>query len=66
MKLDQEWNQVVFNDESRLNLSGDGNHVRVWRARGEHRNPAFALQQRATLTAGVMVWVSLPTIHGHP
>ncbi|GFW96218.1 transposable element Tcb1 transposase [Trichonephila clavipes] len=26
-----EWNQVVFSDESRFNLSSDDNRVRVWR-----------------------------------
>ncbi|GFX36618.1 zinc finger MYM-type protein 6 [Trichonephila clavipes] len=38
-------NQVVFNDESRFNLSSDVNGVRVWRPRGECLNPAFALQR---------------------
>ncbi|GFT24283.1 transposable element Tcb2 transposase [Trichonephila clavipes] len=38
-----EWNQVVFSDESRFNLSSDNNRVRVWRPSGEHLNPAFAL-----------------------
>ncbi|GFX77557.1 transposable element Tcb2 transposase [Trichonephila clavipes] len=37
-----EWNQVVFSDESRFNLSSDYNCVRVWRPRGERLNPAFA------------------------
>ncbi|GFX84999.1 transposable element Tcb2 transposase [Trichonephila clavipes] len=36
-----EWNQVVFSDESRFNLSSDNN--RVLRPRGERLNPAFAL-----------------------
>ncbi|GFU72746.1 transposable element Tcb2 transposase [Trichonephila clavipes] len=26
-----EWNQVVFSNESRFNLSNDGNSIRVWR-----------------------------------
>ncbi|GFY13713.1 transposable element Tcb1 transposase [Trichonephila clavipes] len=30
--------------------------VRVWRPRGERLNPAFALQQHTTPTAGMMVW----------
>ncbi|GFV16502.1 transposable element Tcb2 transposase [Trichonephila clavipes] len=30
-----EWNQVVFSEESRFNLSSEDSHVRVWRARGE-------------------------------
>ncbi|GFW69671.1 transposable element Tcb2 transposase [Trichonephila clavipes] len=47
-----EWNQVVFSDESRFNLSSD----RLWSPRGEGLNPAFALQQHTTPTAGVMIW----------
>ncbi|GFT67415.1 transposable element Tcb2 transposase [Trichonephila clavipes] len=55
-----EWNQVVFSDESRSNLSSDGNRVRVWRPRGERLNPAFALQPlHTTPTAGLMVWGSI-------
>ncbi|GFS53376.1 transposable element Tcb2 transposase [Trichonephila clavipes] len=30
-----EWNQVVFSDESRFNLSSYDNSVRVWKPRGE-------------------------------
>ncbi|GFU59917.1 transposable element Tcb2 transposase [Trichonephila clavipes] len=51
-----EWNQVVFNEESRFNLSSDDNRVRVWKPRCERPNPAFALQRHTALTAGVMVW----------
>ncbi|GFW28043.1 transposable element Tcb2 transposase [Trichonephila clavipes] len=51
-----EWNQVVFSDESRFNLSSDDNRVRVWRPRGERLNPAFASQQHTAPKAGVMVW----------
>ncbi|GFS79161.1 transposable element Tcb1 transposase [Trichonephila clavipes] len=36
-----EWNQVVFSNESRFNLSNDDNRVRVWRPSGERLNPAF-------------------------
>ncbi|GFX26889.1 transposable element Tcb2 transposase [Trichonephila clavipes] len=39
-----EWNQVVFSDESRFNISNDDNRVRVWRPYSERLNPAFALQ----------------------
>ncbi|GFV67645.1 transposable element Tcb2 transposase [Trichonephila clavipes] len=49
-----EWNQFVFSDESRFNLSSDDHHVRVWRPRGECLNPAFALQRYTAHTAGVM------------
>ncbi|GFU65633.1 transposable element Tcb2 transposase [Trichonephila clavipes] len=51
-----EWNQVVFSDESRFNLSSIENRVRVWRPRGERLNPAFALQRHTAPAAGVMVW----------
>ncbi|GFW37996.1 transposable element Tcb2 transposase [Trichonephila clavipes] len=51
-----EWNQVIFSDESRFNLSGDVNRVRVGKPRGERLNPAFALQRHTAPTAGVMVW----------
>ncbi|GFX54199.1 transposable element Tcb1 transposase [Trichonephila clavipes] len=51
-----EWNQGVFSDEYRFNLSSDDNRVRVWRPRGERLNPAFALQRHTAPTAGVMVW----------
>ncbi|GFX08751.1 transposable element Tcb2 transposase [Trichonephila clavipes] len=51
-----ELNQVVFSDESRLNLSSNANRVRVWRPRGERLNPAFVLQRHTAPTAGVMAW----------
>ncbi|GFW06343.1 transposable element Tcb1 transposase [Trichonephila clavipes] len=51
-----EWNQVVFSDESRFNLSSYDNRVLVRRPRGEHLNPAFYLQRHTSATAGVMVW----------
>ncbi|GFV40850.1 transposable element Tcb1 transposase [Trichonephila clavipes] len=46
-----KWNQVVFSDESRFNLSSDVNCVRVWRPCGERLNPAFALQRHTAPTA---------------
>ncbi|KFM68770.1 Transposable element Tcb2 transposase, partial [Stegodyphus mimosarum] len=54
-----EWNQVVFRDEPRFSLGSDDNRVRVWRARGERLNPAFAVQRHIAPTAGVMVWVAI-------
>ncbi|GFX28165.1 transposable element Tcb2 transposase [Trichonephila clavipes] len=50
-----EWNQIVFRDESRFNLSSDDNRVRVWRPRGECLNPAFASQRHTAPTAGVKI-----------
>ncbi|GFY01624.1 transposable element Tcb2 transposase [Trichonephila clavipes] len=45
-----EWNQVVFSDESRFNLSSDDNRVRVLRPHGERLNPAFAFQRHTAPT----------------
>ncbi|GFX10556.1 transposable element Tcb2 transposase [Trichonephila clavipes] len=39
-----EWNQVIFSDESIINLSIGDNRVREWIPCGERLNPAFALQ----------------------
>ncbi|GFW30070.1 transposable element Tcb2 transposase [Trichonephila clavipes] len=50
-----EWNQVVFSDESRFNLSSDGNRVRMWRPRDERLNPAYGLQRHTASTVGVLV-----------
>ncbi|GFX65430.1 transposable element Tcb1 transposase [Trichonephila clavipes] len=50
-----EWNQVVFSDESRFNLSSDDNRVRLWRPRGERLNIVFALQRHTSPTAVVRV-----------
>ncbi|GFY06908.1 transposable element Tcb2 transposase [Trichonephila clavipes] len=54
-----EWNQVIYSDQSRFNLSNDDNRVCVWRPCGERLNPAFALQRNTAPTAGVMVWVAI-------
>ncbi|GFV14290.1 transposable element Tcb2 transposase [Trichonephila clavipes] len=51
-----EWNQVVFSDESRSNVSSDDNRVRLWRPRGKRLNPDVALKRNTTLTAVVLVW----------
>ncbi|GFV34651.1 transposable element Tcb2 transposase [Trichonephila clavipes] len=51
-----KWDQVVFSDESRFNLSSDDNRVRVWRPYAECLNSAFALQRHTAPTAIEMVW----------
>ncbi|GFU86162.1 transposable element Tcb1 transposase [Trichonephila clavipes] len=51
-----KWNQVVFSDESKFNLSSEDNRVRAWRPRAERLNPTFAFQRHTAPTAGVMVW----------
>ncbi|GFT16872.1 transposable element Tcb2 transposase [Trichonephila clavipes] len=47
-----EWNQVVFSDEYRFNISSDDNRVRMWRSRVKRLNPVFALQRHTAPTAG--------------
>ncbi|GFW26956.1 transposable element Tcb1 transposase [Trichonephila clavipes] len=54
-----EWNEVIFSDESRFNLSSNDHRFRVWRPHGECLNPAFALQQHTAPTVGGMVWVAI-------
>ncbi|GFU71036.1 transposable element Tcb2 transposase [Trichonephila clavipes] len=50
-----KWNQVVFSNEYRFNVSTDDNSVRVGMPCDECLNPAFALQRHTPLTTGVMV-----------
>ncbi|GFY20199.1 transposable element Tcb2 transposase [Trichonephila clavipes] len=50
-----EWNQFVYIEESRFNLSSDDNRVRLWRPLGERSNPAFALQLHTPPTSVVLV-----------
>ncbi|KFM63304.1 Transposable element Tcb1 transposase, partial [Stegodyphus mimosarum] len=52
--LQRNGTRSSFSDESRFNLGSDDNRVRVWRARGERLNPAFAVQRHIAPTAGVM------------
>ncbi|GFV69169.1 transposable element Tcb2 transposase [Trichonephila clavipes] len=54
-----KWNQIVYSDEYRFNLSSDATPVRVWSPRGERLNPAFALQQRTAPTSDVMAWSAI-------
>ncbi|GFX04950.1 transposable element Tcb2 transposase [Trichonephila clavipes] len=50
-----EWNQVVFSDESRFNLSSDDKRVRVCKPRGERLNPAFASQRYIASTSDEII-----------
>ncbi|CAH1997565.1 unnamed protein product [Acanthoscelides obtectus] len=53
---DQEWNSIVFSDESRFCLGMHDGRARVRRRRGERRNPQFFVERHAHHTVGVMVW----------
>ncbi|GFX76858.1 transposable element Tcb2 transposase [Trichonephila clavipes] len=61
-----EWNQIVFSDESRFNLSSDDDRESLWRSRGERLNPVFVLQRHTTSTTGVVVRSAIHTTHGYP
>ncbi|CAH1964664.1 unnamed protein product [Acanthoscelides obtectus] len=53
---DQEWNSIVFSDESRFCLGMHDGRARVRRRRGERRNPQFFVEKHVHHTVGVMVW----------
>ncbi|CAH1992550.1 unnamed protein product [Acanthoscelides obtectus] len=53
---DQEWNSIVFSDESRFYSGMHDGHARVRRRRGERRNPQFFVERHVHHTVGVMVW----------
>ncbi|CAH1959968.1 unnamed protein product [Acanthoscelides obtectus] len=53
---DQEWNSIVFSDESRFCLGMLDGRARVRRRRGERRNPQFFVERHVHHTVGVMVW----------
>ncbi|CAH1956399.1 unnamed protein product [Acanthoscelides obtectus] len=53
---DQEWNSIVFSDESRFCLDMHNGRTSVRRRRGERRNPQFFVERHVHHTVGVMVW----------
>lgn len=52
----EEWNRVVFSDESRFCLWCHDGRRMVRRRPGERRNLQFFQQRHTALTRGVMVW----------
>ena len=69
----QQWNQVVFTDESRFNLKFADGILRVWRRDGERMDPANVIQHDRFGGGSVMVWggishrakTDLVTVHGN-
>ncbi|GFW89965.1 transposable element Tc1 transposase [Trichonephila clavipes] len=51
-----DWLQVVFSDESRLNLRDHDDRIRVRRYDGECFLPECVIDRHSSLTPGVMVW----------
>ncbi|CAH1989353.1 unnamed protein product [Acanthoscelides obtectus] len=56
---DQEWNSIVFSDESRFCLGMHDGRARVRRRRGERSNPQFFVERHVHHNVGVMVWGAL-------
>jgi transposase len=53
---DEQWNSVIFSDESRFCLGMHDGRRRMRRLRGERRNFAFSIERPVARTVGVMVW----------
>lgn len=53
---DQEWEEIVFSDESRFCLWHSDGRLRVRRPRGQRQNLQFVQRRHTALTPGVMVW----------
>ena len=51
-----EWQNVIFSDESRFNISYNDGHIHVWRYTAERNLRACILQQHRGPTPSVMVW----------
>ncbi|GFX04557.1 transposable element Tc1 transposase [Trichonephila clavipes] len=60
-----DWHQVVFSDESSLNLWHHDGRIRVRRYAGErcHSHTECVIEQHSGLTPGVMVWGAI-SYHG--
>ncbi|GFW68113.1 transposable element Tcb1 transposase [Trichonephila clavipes] len=51
-----EWNEVVFNDESRIFLQHHDNRIRVWRHRREGMLNSCVMHRHTGPALGIMVW----------
>jgi len=54
--LRNQWNRVVFTDESKLNLDWADGRIRVWRRRGERFDPANVIECDNYGGGSVMIW----------
>ncbi|CAH2013856.1 unnamed protein product [Acanthoscelides obtectus] len=63
---DQEWNSIVFSDESRFYLGMHDGRARVRRRRGERRNPQFFVERHVHHPVGVMVWGAIAYVSRSP
>ncbi|GFU13895.1 transposable element Tcb1 transposase [Trichonephila clavipes] len=55
----EEWNEVVFTDESRICLQHHDGRIRVWRHRGERMLNSCVMNRHTGPAPGIMVWGSI-------
>lgn len=55
----RQWNDVLFTDESRFNVSFADGRFRVWRRRGERLDPNNVIQRDRYGGGSVMVWAGI-------
>ncbi|UYV82312.1 hypothetical protein LAZ67_21001680 [Cordylochernes scorpioides] len=51
-----EWNEIVFNDESRFCLKNHGGRIRVWRHRGDRMLNSCVMLRHTGPAPGIMIW----------
>lgn len=52
----EEWNEIVFTDESRFCLQHHDGRIRVWRHRGERMLNSCVMHRHTGPAPGIMVW----------
>ncbi|GFX70434.1 transposable element Tcb1 transposase [Trichonephila clavipes] len=52
----EEWNEVVFTDESRICLQHHDDRIQVWRHRGERMLNSCVMHHHTGPAPGIMVW----------
>ncbi|GFV46845.1 transposable element Tcb2 transposase [Trichonephila clavipes] len=53
---DNEWERVLFADESRFSLSRDSHRILIWRERGSRNHPSNIIERDRYGGRGVLVW----------
>ncbi|GFU31873.1 transposable element Tcb1 transposase [Trichonephila clavipes] len=53
---DNEWERVLFTDESRFSLSSDSHRILIWRERGSRNHPSNIIERDRYGGRGALVW----------
>ncbi|GFX67989.1 transposable element Tcb1 transposase [Trichonephila clavipes] len=53
---ENEWERVLFTDESRFSLSSDSHRILIWRERGSRNHPSNIIERGRYGSRGVLVW----------